>query len=202
MKKNMKTFCLAGAALVLAGTIFVESAMAYFTTYATAEGHVQMNLDFSKTVPKEDVSIEKSYAKKAIQIENTGNEDCYVRVKALAGDKYQLSYSEKNSQSMTVAQAKWKPGADGFYYYSDILRTTDPGNKTTTLYVQIPLENPVEGSNELPDDFNVIVIQESTPVPYDDNGNPKPADWSVKAYIVQIPVNNIQTDANSQDDAS
>ena len=28
MKKNMKTFCLAGAALVLAGTIFVESAMA------------------------------------------------------------------------------------------------------------------------------------------------------------------------------
>ena len=202
MKKNMKTFCLAGAALVLAGTIFVESAMAYFTTYVTAKGQVQMNLDFSKTVPEEDVSVGESYAKKAIQIENTGNEDCYVRVKALAGNEYKLIYSEENNHIMTVDKAKWKSGADGFYYYSDILKTTEPGNRTTTLYVKIPLKNPVAGSDELPKDFNVIIIQESTPVLYDDNGNPKPADWSVKPDIVQIPVTNIETYETLQDDAS
>lgn len=184
MRKNMKTICLAGAAFVLAGALFVESAMAYFTTFATAKGEVQMNLEFSNTIPKEDVSIGNGYATKAIRIENTGNEDCYVRVKAFAGDKYELYYSEENSQIMTGAQAKWTPGADGFYYYSDILTTTDPGNKTSVLYVKIPLEVPVEGSNDLPDDFNVIIIQESTPVPYDDNGKPKPADWSVKADIL------------------
>lgn len=90
--------------------------MAYFTTYTEASGGVTLNMGFSETIPKEDFSNWTKH----VSVENTGGYDCYIRVKALAGSKYQdgLQYSDSDG--------KWTPGEDGYYYYSDPIA---PGRK-------------------------------------------------------------------------
>ena len=110
-KLHKKPLIMAAATLALTGTLAVGSAMAYFTTYSTAGGGVKMNMGFTETVPKEDVDENGKH----ITIENTGDYDCYIRVKALAGSKYQdgLQYSDSDG--------KWTPGEDGYYYYLSLI---------------------------------------------------------------------------------
>lgn len=167
MKKNtIKTICLAAVALALTACVAIGSAMAYFTTYVTAKGGYTIDLGFARTDMEEVVE----YGRKVIVLENTGNYDCYVRLKALTGDAYKesLQYSEPENAG------NWAPGADGYYYYSDILV---PTAETTELVVRFAFP---EGAD--PADFNVIIIQECTPVLYDEQGNPY-ADWDVTADI-------------------
>ena len=64
--------------------------MAYFTTYSTAGGGVKMNMGFTETFPKEDVDENGKH----ITIENTGDYDCFVRVKAFA--PVELTYNAPN----------------------------------------------------------------------------------------------------------
>lgn len=167
-KKNFKTLCFAAAALTLTAGITVESAMAYFTTYVTAKGGYTVELGFTRTEIEEKVE----YGKKVITLTNTGDYDCYVRLKALTGDAYKdsLLYSEPGGAG------KWTPGADGYYYFSDIVVP-----KGTSTELEVKFAFPAE---EEPTDFNVIIIQECTPVLYDENGNPY-ADWSVTADVTQ-----------------
>ena len=68
------------------------------------------------------------------------------------------------------ASGKWTPGEDGYYYYADIVE----GGQTTE-----PLDVKIENIPEDAKDFNVIVIHESTPVQYDEDGKPY-ADWNIK----------------------
>lgn len=160
MKKslNKKTFCLAAAALTFAASLKAGSAMAYFTTYAAADGGQEISLGLTTTVPDETVSDWTKH----IVIRNTGETECYVRVKILAGGKYE--------EGITVSDTsgKWTPGTDGYYYYSDILA---PGESTEELIVKID-------NMDSEQSFNVIVVQEWTPVLYDESGNPY-ADWNV-----------------------
>ena len=160
MKKclDKKTIGMAAAALSLAAAISTGSAMAYFTTYATAGGGAAISLGFTQTVPEETVS---SWTKH-VSIKNTGDRECFVRVKAFAGETYQdaLVYSD--------ASGKWQPGEDGYYYYSDVLPA---GSSSGELLIAV-------SNQELTADFNVIVIQESTPVLYDKDGKPY-ADWNM-----------------------
>jgi len=171
MKKNtIRTICLTAAALILASGLTVGSAMAYFTTYVTGSGGVELKLGAVKTEIDEKVVN----GKKELTLTNTGNLDCYVRLKALTGDAYKngIAYSEPGGEG------KWTPGvaSEGYYYYADII---EPGGSTTQLDVSF-----VFPTGEEPEDFNVIIIQECTPVLYDNNGTPY-ADWSVKADISQ-----------------
>ena len=83
MKKQ--SFCLAAAALLLAGSVTVGSAIAYFTTYATASGGAEVELGFTTTEPNEEIKE----GSKHIKVENTGANDCFVRVRILYGDRYE-----------------------------------------------------------------------------------------------------------------
>lgn len=156
-KINKKSLCLAAAALTLTAGISAGTAMAYFTTYTEASGGVTLNMGFSETIPKEDFSNWTKH----VSVENTGDYDCYVRVKALAGSKYQdgLQYSDSDG--------KWTPGEDGYYYYSDLIA---PGESTSVLDIRID-------SKESDASFNVVVVQESTKVLYHENNEPY-ADWT------------------------
>ena len=151
-KINKKSLCLAAAALTLTAGISAGTAMAYFTTYTEASGGVTLNMGFSETIPKEDFSNWTKH----VSVENTGDYDCYVRVKALAGSKYQdgLQYSDSDG--------KWTPGEDGYYYYSDPIA---PGESTSVLDIRID-------SKESDASFNVVVVQESTKVLYNENNEP------------------------------
>lgn len=156
MKKslNKKTLGLAGAALFLTAGLSVGSAMAYFTTYTQVSGGVPLNLGNTSTTPDETVEDWTKH----VTIENTGDIDCFVRVRAFAGSQYQdsLVYSGEN----------WSLAADGYYYYSEIL---SPGETSGELLIAID-------NMESNQSFNVIVVQESAPVIYDGDGNPI-GDW-------------------------
>ena len=82
-------------------------------------------------------------------------------VKALAGEKYQdgLQYSDSDG--------KWTPGEEGYYYYSEPVA---PGESSSVLDIKID-------SKDTEDSFNVVVVQESTKVLYNEKNEPY-ADWT------------------------
>lgn len=162
MRKKYITVLVA-LALILALSLCVQGAMAYFTTYVAAEGGKILHLG-----RKTEIHEEFSNWTKSIVIENVGDTNpdtqdlpCYVRVAYFAGSQYTLS---------VTAGKGWKDGGDGYWYYEPVLKL---GEKTTALNIGIgfPEENP-------PEDFNVVVIHENTDVLYTENGKPY-ADWSL-----------------------
>ena len=96
-----------------------------------------------------------------VTVKNTGDFACFVRVKALAGEKYQdgLQYSDSDG--------KWTPGEEGYYYYSEPVA---PGESSSVLDIKID-------SKDTEDSFNVVVVQESTKVLYNEKNEPY-ADWT------------------------
>ncbi len=171
-KLNKKSLCLAAAALTLTAGISAGTAMAYFTTYTEASGGVTLDMGFSETVPKEDFSNWTKH----VGIQNTGKEECYIRVKVLTGEKYQdkLTYDDGNNDSLkrviegtpTFAEGSWVLGSDGYYYYTGIVA---PGEYTNVLDITIQV------AEDEKDSFNVVVVQESTKVEYQDG---KAKSWS------------------------
>lgn len=160
-KMNKKTIGLVAAALMLVATIGVGSALAYFTTFSVANGGKTLELNFTKSNIDEEIDFDK----KIIQIENIGDTATYVRIKPLSGDKHPVAMESEETRG------SWKVADDGYYYYKDILQ---PGDTTSSITFSFSLEG-----NE---SFNVIIVQESTPVLYKADGTPY-ADWSVKAEI-------------------
>lgn len=158
-EKRVFILALAAAALILGAS--AGETMSYFTAYTQAKGAAKIRLGFTETIPKEKVSDWTKH----INIENTGEHDCYIRVRVFAGSRYEdaLKFSDPSG--------KWASGAgDGYYYYRDIVA---PGQRTEELLVKI------DGLKE-EQSFNVIVVQECAPVFYDENGEPY-ADWNETA---------------------
>lgn len=156
-KLHKKPLVLAAAAIALTGSLSAGSAMAYFTTYATASGGVRMKMGFTTTVPDEKVD-EKG---KHVTISNVGDYDCFVRVRAFA--PVALNYQ--------APDGGWRDGGDGYWYYEEIL----PAGETTKQELNVSYQFP-EG-DEKASEFNVVVIQECTPILYDEEGNAY-ADWN------------------------
>ena len=171
MLKNMnkKTIYLAAVAAFLAVGLSVGSAMAYFTTYAVAQGGYTIELGEIETELEEKVDLIDP--KKEIKLKNTGDMDCFVRLKVLVGDAFKedMKFTEPGEEG------KWTPGADGYYYYSDILKAEEMTTQLNVSFV-FPEEEVTQ--------FNVIVIQECTPVLYGEGGAPY-ADWNNKADVSQ-----------------
>ena len=163
MKREKKTLGLVAAAFFLAAGACTEPALAYFTTHVSAAGGHELELDFTTTVPKEEVSQWVKY----LEIENTGNEDCYVRVKAFAGEGIGLQWT---------ADGNWSKGPEDYWY----LRTPlSPGSTAGGISVKID-----KGAAK--DDFNVIVVQECAPVSYGADGKPlgfEETDWAPRAEV-------------------
>ena len=156
-KLHKKPLIMAAATLALTGTLAVGSAMAYFTTYSTAGGGVTMNMGFTETIPNEEVDENGKH----ITITNTGDYDCFVRVKAFA--PVDLTYN--------APDGGWTDGGDGYWYYGEVL----PAGETTGKELNITYKFP--SGDEKPDEFNIVVIEECTPVLYQEDGTPY-ADWN------------------------
>lgn len=218
MKKNRNTkaICLALVALVLVIALNTGDAWAYFTNNATANGQKELNLDFVTTDIIEEIQVNPSdnSARKVVWLKNSGNYDCYVRVKAFAVNAvtYKTNEIDLNSVTMpdgTIIEGNWNKGiwdakdnkwiaADAswveedincWYYYDEIIpaKTADPRNITEPIEISFTL--PAE---EEIDNYNVIVVQECTPVLYDRDGTPY-ADWDAKegdSTIVDRPKTN------------
>lgn len=157
MKKRSVLFAVAVVALILASNL--PLAWGYFSTYTEASGRVQIQ---GRRIDTEIEEPDVSEWTKHVKITNSEDgSPVYIRAKAFCGSEYELVYD---------GQGHWSQGADGYYYYDGIL---EAGGETPELLVKInnPPEKPVDGQ-----EFNVVVIYESTPVRYDANGRPY-ADW-------------------------
>ena len=145
--------------MLLAGT--VGSVYSYFTTNAEATGSASISLG-SRTEVEEDFS---AWTKRVAITSKKDSKPVYVRVKAFCGSEYSLTYSDE--------EGNWTPGSDGYYYYTPIVNAGE-----TTTILKVLIGNVPEDVKE-GDEFNVIVIYETTPVQYREDGTPY-ADWSVK----------------------
>ncbi len=160
MKKNVlkkKTFWLAIVAGGLMCSVSVPSAMAYFTTYVKAEGGYEITLGSETTIEEKVKDMTKE-----ISLTNTSETDCYVRVKVFSGSQIDITY--------TSDSAYWTSNDDGYWYYKDILKV---GSSTEVLKAKIQMDK------DFKDSFNVVVVQECTPVQYHEDGTPY-ADWNAK----------------------
>ena len=162
MKK--KTIVLAALAAVLTLEAAAGSAWAYFTTYTEARGGYPIELEDTTTI-REEFS---AWTKHVVVASEKDSRPVYVRVKALNGSEYTLTYTD--------TCGKWTPGSDGYYYYSDIV---NGGEATGGLDIKI---GNVPESVEDGSSFNIVVVYETTPVRYDENGKPY-ADWNATLDI-------------------
>lgn len=159
-----RVLCLASAAVILIAGVSAGRAMAYFTTYTSAAGGAGLDLGFTTVEPPAETFSDWT---KHITVQNAADgRDCFVRVKVFAGAKYQdgLQYADANG--------RWTPGADGYYYYSEVL---SPGASADPLDVRI-----TGVGEEEREDFHVIVVEEHSMVFYDETGSPV-YDWTVTA---------------------
>lgn len=165
MRREKKILGLTAAAFLLAAGACAEPALAYFTTHVSASGGHELQLNFTTTVPEEEMRPWE----KVLSVKNTGTEDCYVRVSAFAGEDIGLNWA---------ADGNWSDGGDGYWYYKSPLA---PGDAAEGISVKID-----KGDRE--DAFNVIVVQECALVSYGEDGAPlgwDQADWSGKADAVK-----------------
>jgi hypothetical protein len=158
--RNKHTISLAVCALALAAGLTAKPAMAYFTDYKEAGGAVQIFIED----PSAEIDEKFMDWTKKITITNNGKEPCFVRVKAIAAEKYTLTFQEDKSTG-------WSYGSDGYYYYSEPL---DASGVTGELDIQIGWKG-----EEDTEDFNVVIVQEATKKLYDEGGIPYPADWTL-----------------------
>lgn len=176
MKKNK--ILLAALALIMALGLGIGSAMAYFTTYVTAKGGMPVRLGDKTTITEPEV---KDWTKHLV-VTNNGTNAVYVRARAYAPADLELQYVNASKNGPWTYNEK-----DGYCYYSIILPGKDPdvdeedeseeaakARSSSELLVKI---DKVPKDAKEGDDFNVVVIYESTPVLYDKDGNPY-ADWT------------------------
>ena len=159
MKRTHLLLAVLAVLLVLSSGI--GAATAYFTTYTTTVGGHTLALGGGAV--NTDMYERFSQWTKHVFVENEENSvPAYVRVRAFSGSIYELDYSGGD----------WVDGGDGWWYYTGIL---EPGTDTGTIDMHIGNvpEDVTSG-----DDFNIVVVYETTPVQYDESGVPY-ADWNV-----------------------
>ncbi len=157
MKKISKAIALLAAVLILAASL--PSALGYFTAYTRAQGGAVLHLGGSTHITEEF----SNWTKHVVITSEEGSQPVYVRARAFSGGQYPLTYSsEENS---------WSLGEDGYYYFNRIL---NGGESTTELLIHIDGVPEKAAQDQA---FNVVVVYETTPVRYDENGDPY-AEWT------------------------
>ncbi|MBP0970175.1 MAG: hypothetical protein J5744_08525 [Oscillospiraceae bacterium] len=154
---------LAFALILVAG---ISSTLGYFTAKDKVAGKIQLSL-----VPYTEIDEEYDEVayEKLVTVENTGKQPVYVRVIVFTGSEVDVTISGSADSS------RWTKGEgdDPYWYYAD---PVDP-LKTTEEKLVVHVELPENSSNDI-DLYNVVVIQEYTPVRYDAEGNPY-GDWTI-----------------------
>ncbi|WP_051195049.1 hypothetical protein [Pseudobutyrivibrio ruminis] len=157
-----KWLCIVAAAVLVVSASAVKPALAYFTATKTIEGTTK-ELKIGDSIP--DIHEDIDGMIKKITIMNTGEYDIFVRAKAITPDNWEAEFTPTDG---------WKE-KDGYYYYDKPLA---PDEQTATaLTLEIKPKN-VSETYEVPEKFNVIIVQEATKVVFDKDGNPVPDDWA------------------------
>ena len=162
MRKIPVIAALACALLVSANAV---PAFAYFTDTSAANGGLTLGI-----VPKTDISEKYATGTKHVVITNdeTATSPVFVRARVFASDAF----------STSIGGSNWSgPDAQGWYEYAN---PVEAGGATDELTVSITFppvssDQDVSGA-QIGDNYNIVIIYESTPVLYDEAGDAY-ADW-------------------------
>ncbi len=162
MKK--RNLILAVAAVCLLLCVSVKNAMAYFSVSVRSEGHTEVQ--FSE---KTEIIETFDNWTKHLTVTNEGDDNgqVYVRARGFAPEGMTLDYSGDN----------WSDGGDGYWYYNSYI-----GNGESTTVLNVEIKN-IPAEVKAGDNFNVVVIYETTPVQYDSDGkiiSAIEADWNTE----------------------
>lgn len=153
MKKNKKIIiasCIIILIIAIASGIY-----AYFTYRASAENTIV--LGYNKIALNENyeppLTMEKGISfKKEPYVTNTGNVDCYVRVKSVVSDsrvEADLSIDYNNEDYEYNSE-------DGYWYYKNVLK---PGESTEKLFTTVSIAE--DADDLILDGFDIYVYAES-----------------------------------------
>lgn len=165
MRKRKIVPILAASALTV-GMVLASNAgnaWSYFTTNTNAAGGHTLSLAEEETTVDEEFNFEDWI--KNVTVTNTAGEDVYVRARVFSGAQYANLLTTEGEAGWGTVQP------DGYYYYNDIV---EAGASTSRLKVMV--KGVATDANV--DSFNIVVVYETTPVQYDDAGEPY-ADWSL-----------------------
>lgn len=167
-----KTALLASVAVALVLGMGIAPAAAYFTDSSTTNGGLPISVE-----PSTDIHEWYKNGVKHVIISNDADADApvFVRARVYASDVLDVS----------TAGSGWTDDIGGWHYYGaseDSLVALNPGDEASELTVSInfPKTTNPDGSlegYEFGDNYNVIVVYESTPVLYQEDGTAY-ADWS------------------------
>lgn len=160
---KLKKYFIIAAALALVSAASVGTTMAYFTDTKQATGGVTLSLGDSKITPHEDVDEENMI--KHVTVENTGNYDVFIRVKAVYGSNYDVALTDGSDEG-------WELNADGYYYYKNVVKA----HETAPV---LNLKVSVKDDSQVPDSFNIVIVEEASLAIYDADGNAS-VDWTKK----------------------
>ena len=151
-------------AATLGITAFAGTAFAYFTANTQASGGHPIQLGYSSEIGEEIVDGNKN-----ITMENTGNTDIMVRIHLFYGT------GVNNNVTVTVPGEKTESGwsldkNSGAWVYDKVLK---PGESTKSLWVDVKAAKGTDLAN-----FDVTVIGQTSPIYYDEAGNPVPYLWT------------------------
>lgn len=179
LKNRKKAHSVAAAAvssLAVAAVLMSTpgESSAYFTAYHTAQWEKALAVGSQTGITEE---YDKDTGVKTVTIQNTGETECFVRVKIFSGSQVTLTISGEN----------WSKGAYGYWYYGPALETgTGDGSKTKPLKITVKLPDVHAGGQEENApvyDQNVVVVQECTQALYRDKadgpGQEAYADWTL-----------------------
>lgn len=171
MKKRHALLVL--LALTLAVLTALPPALAYFTANARASGGRTVQLG-----RKTEITEEFADWKKTVRIAaNAVTRPCYVRVRAYSIADVPLTYGG----------AGWTDGGDGWWYCDTPIANGGEGaqdpawttQETAPLVIEIHIKN--VAPEQLPEELDVPVVYETTPVTYRADGSrvgPLESDWS------------------------
>ena len=152
----------------------IQPAIAYFTTFTYAKGGHPIYL-------RDTTRIEEQFSQQTKHViirSDSNSEPVWVRVKVF----YAYLGIEKITISGAENPSKWQKGAEddnGYVFYN----YTEPllgGLPTEELTVKIETKDTL--TPEKGDQYDVIVIYESTPVRYAEDGSILPVDWNAPLY--------------------
>jgi len=149
----------------------IQPAMAYFTTFTYAKGGHPIYL-------RDTTRIEEQFSNltKHVRIRSEANSSpVWVRAKVF--------YAYQGIEEIKIKQddestSKWKKGAadgNGYVYYN-YLEPLLGGGVTEELTITIKTKDTL--TPEAGDQYDVIVVYESTPVRYDEKGQILAVDWN------------------------
>lgn len=179
MKKRHTLLVL--LALVLAVATALPSTWAYFTANARAGGGRTVQLDRNTEIVEEFADWTKVVTITTSPVTEP------VHLRARAYSTYTLEYSGEG----------WTDGGDGWWYYDWALANPGAGTDGAELPAPAwsrkeaaPLSVAIRGVEvpvgEKPEDFDVTVVYETTPVQYQadgSHGSAKDADWNQKLTV-------------------